>query len=422
MNPRYKKSLEKWNESKKHLVSGSVTISKNPELYTLGAYPIYIKEGKGVSVKDIDGNKYIDFQSGLGAVILGLSYKRMNDAIKKQTNKGILFPLSQTLQIDLAKQICTMVPCAERVRFMKNGSDATSAAIRIARAYTKRDKIISCHFHGWHDWFYVITPQNRGIPSSLKEDIFEFKYNDIDSLKKIFEKNKGQIATVIMEAAQLEAPNKGFLEEVKKIAHGNGALLIFDEVVTGFRFSKGGAQEYFGVIPDLCCLAKSLGNGLPISAVAGKKEIMENTEDVITSMTYGEECLSMVGAIEVLNEIEEKPIIKHIWELGAAFQKEYNNLTQKYGINTKCIGFPCRLELSFSDYKNFKRKEIKAYFLQETAKKGIIFGMHIFMTYSHKKEHIKKALKVCEEVFKKIKSLEEIDKLPLEGELPVELW
>ena len=396
MQNKFRKSFEKWEESNKYLIPGSVTISKNPKLYTFGAYPIYIEEGKGVIVKDVDGNKYIDFQSGLGAIILGLSYKKVNEAIKKQIDKGILFSLSQTLQIKLAELICSMVPCAERVRFMKNGSDATSAAIRIARAYTKRDKIVSCHFHGWHDWFYVITPQNSGIPKSLKEDIFEFKYNDVNSLKEIFDNNKGRVAAVIMEVTQLEAPNKEFLEEVKKITNENGALLIFDEVVTGFRFAKGGAQEYFDITPDLCCLAKALGNGLPISAVAGKKEIMENTEDVITSMTYGEECLSMAGAIEVLKEIKMKPVIKHIWNLGEIFQNRYNKLAKKYEINTKCIGFPCRLELNFSDHKNFKRKEMKAYFLQETAKKGIIFGMHIFMAYSHKMGHVKKALKVCE--------------------------
>jgi glutamate-1-semialdehyde aminotransferase len=422
MNQRYKNSLKKWNESKKYLIPGSVTISKHPELYTLGAYPIYIDRGDGVVVEDIDGNKYIDFQSGLGAINLGLSYKRIDDAIKQQLKKGVLFPLSQTLQIDLAKLICSMVPSAERVRFLKNGSDATSAAIRIARAYTKRDKIISCHFHGWHDWFYIITPQNKGIPKSLKKDIIEFKYNDINSLKKIFEKNKGRIAAVIMEPAQLEVPEKGFLEEVKRITKKNGALLIFDEVVTGFRFSKGGAQEYFNVTPDLSCFAKALGNGLPISAVAGKRKIMESTSDVITSMTYGEECLSMAGAIEVLKEIKEKPVIKHIWDLGELFKEEYNKLAKKYGINTQCIGFPCRLELSFSDHKKLKRKELRSYFLQESSKRGILFGMHIFMTYSHKKSHIKKALNVCEEIFKKIKILEDNKKLPLEGDLPLELW
>ncbi|MBN1156403.1 aminotransferase class III-fold pyridoxal phosphate-dependent enzyme, partial [Candidatus Woesearchaeota archaeon] len=298
----YKKSIELWEKSKKFVVPGSSIIAKDPRLYTYGAYPIFLTEGNGAIVKDIDGNEFIDFQGSLGANILGTAYPKVNQAIKKQLSKGTLFSLSTPLQVELAKQICSMVPCAERVRILKNGSDATTGAIRIARAFTGKRKIASCHFHGWQDWSYVLESMNRGIPEDLKRDIITFKYNDIGSLKKIFKDHKNEIAAVIMEPINFEKPVAGFLDEVKILTAKNGTVLIFDEVVTGFRFSQGGAQEYFKVIPDLCCLAKALGNGTPISAIVGKKEILDKTVDVITSMTYGDEAISMAASLATLKE------------------------------------------------------------------------------------------------------------------------
>ena len=421
---RYTKSLELWEKSKNSLVPGSSTISKAPFLYTLGAYPIYLQEGRGVIVTDLDGNTYIDFQSGLGAIILGMSYDKVNRAVQNQLSKGSLFSLASPLPIKLAELICATVPSAERVRILKNGSDATSAAIRIARAFTGRNKIASCHFHGWHDWYYITTSMNKGIPKKLKEDIYEFKYNDIKSLEKIFDEHKNEIAAVILEPVHLEEPKDNFLEKVKELAHKHGALLIFDEVVTGFRFSLGGAQQYFNIIPDLSCFAKALANGFPLSAVAGKAEILDATSDVITSMTYGEETLSIAASLATIQELQEKPVIEHIWKLGALFKLEYNKLAQKYGIPTVCIGYPCRLELTFSDYKNNERKRVKGYFLQESAKQGIIFGNIIFMTYSHTEEQIRQALQTCEKIFKQLASLTEEGKeqIKLEGKIPVELW
>ena len=419
---KYNESLRLWEESKKYIVPGSSTISKDPKLYTFGAYPIFLVSGKGNVVKDSDGNKYIDFQSSLGANILGNSYPKVNEAIGEQLGRGTLFSLSTPLQIELAKLICSMVPCAKRVRLLKNGSDATTAAVRIARAFTGKQKIVSCHFHGWHDWYYVITSMNRGIPQDLKKDIIEFKYNDIESLKKVFDENKEEIAAVIMEPVNLELPEDGFLNAVKKLTHENGALLIFDEVVTGFRFSNGGAQEYFGVFPDMCCLAKALGNGMPISAIAGKKDIFDKTQDVVTSMTYGEETLSLSAAIATLKELKDKDVVSHVWKLGEYFQKEYNLLAKKYCVKTKCIGLAPRLELVFEDVGVFKRLEIKAFFLQETAKLRILFGNMLFMNYSHTIEQVKKALKICEIVFILLNKKMEAGKIFLDGELPVELW
>lgn len=419
---RYKKSLALWRAAKKHVVPASSLIAKDPRLFTYGAYPIYLVIGKGAKVKDVDGNSYIDFQSSLGPTILGISNPIVNAAIIHQLAAGSLFSLLHPLQNQLAKMICATVPCADRIRIFKTGSDATAGAVRIARAFTGRDLIVSCHFHGWHDWFYGITSMNRGIPRSAKKDIIEFAYNDIKGLEKTFQTHKNKIAAVIMEPVHLEPPQKGYLEKVKKLAHRYGSLLIFDEVVTGFRFSLGGAQKYFGVTPDICCFAKAIANGLPLGVVAGKKHVMDKTRDVVTSTTFSEDTLALAAAITTLKILRQKPVIPHIWKLGSRFQKGYNALAKRYAISTSCIGFPPRLELVFSDHKHLKRLKAKAYFLQESAKRGVLFGNSIFMNYAHTDSHIREGLAVCEEIFRTLNKNPSKKHLILDGKPTKELW
>ena len=418
---RYARSLRRWKEYCRFVIPGSATISKEPHIYTFGAYPIFIASGKGSTLVDVDGNAYIDYQGALGATILGVSYPRVNAAIRAQLEKGTLFSYSQDLQIGLAKRICAAVPSAERVRFVKNGSDATSAAVRIARAFTGRSVIASCHFHGWHDWFYVSTNLKRGIPEACAKGIVTFPYNDLLALEKVFREHPGEIAAVILEPVHLEPPKQGYLRALKALVHKHGALLIFDEVVTGFRFSLGGAQALYHVTPDLTTLAKALGNGTSIAAVAGKRRIMDATADVITSMTYAEETLPMAAAIATIDELKRKPVHAHIWRLGERFQRGYNALAQRSGIPTKCIGLPPRLELTFADHRGTSRRHLKAFFLQETAREGVLFGIHIFMTYAHTQRQIDETLRLCARVFARI-AKHGSRPLPLEGELPRELW
>ncbi|MEN9327915.1 MAG: hypothetical protein RI947_723 [Candidatus Parcubacteria bacterium] len=422
MNTRYSKSLLSWESAKQYLVPGSSTISKHPKLYTFGAYPIYVESGKGAEVTDIDGNTYVDFQSSLGATILGTAYPEVVNAVIDQARKGSLFSLSTELPIRLAQILCDLIPSAERARILRNGSDATSAAVRIARAYTKRTKILSCHFHGWHDWYYVITSMNRGIPAHLKDDIQEFPYNDLAALENLFKKYPHEIAAIIMEPVHLEKPNKDYLKNVKKLAHTYGAVLIFDEVVTGFRFGLGGAQKHFGVTPDITCIAKALANGAPLSAVVGSAEIMDSTEDVITSMTYGEETLAIASAIATLDVLIREPVVDHIWKLGKLFQQKYNTLTKKYNVPSECIGLPPRMELTFTDSAVASRLHLKSYMLQESAKQGILFGNMIFINYSHTDEQISKALAVCETIFQKISKAKHASDIPLQGALCEQLW
>lgn len=415
---RYTKSLEMNDDYLRYFVPWGSTISKEATLYPYWAYPIFIKEWNWARLTDVDWNEYIDFQSGLGAILLWLNYKSINDAVISQLNKWVLYSLNSDLVPLLWKKLNQHIPCAEKIRICKWGSDATSGAIRIAKAFTNKSKIFFAHFHGWHDWYYVATNMNRWIPAELKNNIYHFEYNNIESLKKLFEEHKDEVAAVIMEPVNLFMPNPWYLNAVKEIVSQNWALLIFDEVVTGFRFGLGGAQKYFWVTPDIACFSKALWNGFPIWIVAGKADIMDSTQEVITSMTFAQENLSITAALTVINEIEQNDIVWHIVSLGEKFQNKFNELSKQYQMPFECIWIPQRLEIKYSDYLDYTRLQMKWYFLEQSAKMWIIFWIHIFMNYSHSMEDIDKALEVCENIFKQIKS----NNIHLEGKLPIELW
>ena len=246
------KSKKYVERAKKLIPALAQTFSKAPYSYVEGVFPTYLTNGRGSHVYDVDGNEYIDHVLGLGPITLGYNYSSVDKAIKSQLKKGISFSIPHTLELEFSEKLSSIIPGAEMVRFAKTGSDAGTATVRAARAYTKRDKIAYCGTGGvWHDWFTVITSRNEGIPKVLKKMIKKFEYNNIESLKKIFDESKDQIAAVYIEPITLEYPKKNFLSNVKKLAKKNGAVLIFDEVVTGFRYANGGAQEFLGIEADL---------------------------------------------------------------------------------------------------------------------------------------------------------------------------
>jgi len=418
------KSISLWKRGEQLIPGGTQTASKGPDQFVKGVYPIYLQAGKGSHVFDVDGNEYIDYPCSLGAILLGHGYPSIVKAIAKQAQEGIIFSLLHPLEVELAEALTKIIPCAEQVRFMKNGSDATSGAVRIARAYTKKEKIATCGYHGWQDWFVISTEKNKGIPAVLKEYIHKFKYNDLETLKNIFAENKGEIAAVIMEPVITEEPRNNFLEEVQKLAQQNGALLIFDEMVTGFRFGLGGAQEYFRVTPDLACFGKSVANGMPLSILAGKKRIMEECQNIFLSMTFGGEAVSLAAAVATLQEIKEKGVVQHIWEMGKRFKEGYNRIAQEIGVETESVGYPPRQNLVFREMGGYSPVEIKSIFLQETIKRGILLGNVVFLNYAHTPEDIEKTLGACKEALQIIKgsianrNLREL----LEGELAGEVF
>src|SRR5437899_5066619 len=267
MKKSYKKSFKYLEQSRKLIPSLTQTFSRAAYTFVEGAYPVYAAKGTGSHFVDVDGNEYIDYLCGLGPIILGHKYTQVDKAIKEQLKDGILFSLPHKLEIDVAESLCKMIPCSEMVKFSKTGSGAATGAVRGARAITKRDKIAYCGTGGvWHDWYASIISRNQGIPEFNKDLIYLFDYNDTSGLESIFEKNKNEIACVFMEPTLFEKPTDSFLQKVKKLTKENDSILIFDEIVTAFRFSNGGGQEYFGIEPDITVLGKGIANGMSLSA------------------------------------------------------------------------------------------------------------------------------------------------------------
>ena len=406
-----------WDNAIRLMPRGTQTLSKCPDQFVDGVYPKFVRKSKGAYVKGIDGKWYLDFMCGLGPIILGYNHKRTNKSIKRELKNGIIHSLPTVLEQELAELICEVVPCAEQVRFAKNGTDTDLAAVRIARSYTGREHIVKCGYHGWGDWNGV-TLRDYGIPKSLKKIISEFKYNNLASLEK--ELKKRPVAGVIMEAQALTTPEPGFLQGVRDLCDEYGALLIFDEVVTGFRWSLGGAQEHFGVTPDLACLGKALANGMPLAAIVGKKEYMQELNHAFFSMTFGGECLSLAAGIETIKELKTKDY-NHIWELGRMFNKGIKQTPCKYKLNISLKGDGPRHNLTFDpSYKD--AIGLKGLFYQEMIKQGILFPNVLYIQFSHTKKDIIKTIKAADKAFKFIsENIDNVDAV-LEGKRSIEIF
>ncbi|HXK59668.1 MAG TPA: aminotransferase class III-fold pyridoxal phosphate-dependent enzyme [Acidobacteriota bacterium] len=390
-------------------------LSKGPTQFVQGVAPAFLSHGKGSHVWDVDGNEYIDYMSGLGPIILGYNHPVTNEAIRRQLEKATTLSLNSPLEVEVAELLREVIPSAEMVRFGKNGSDATSAAVRIARAYTGREHIAQSGYHGWQDWYVVTTSRNRGIPAALRDLVHPFEYNDLDGLERILRQYKNQLAAVIMEPVLVEAPRDDFLRKVKECCEREGILLIYDEVITGFRWSLGGAQEYFGVTPDIACFGKSMTNGMPLSAVVGRKEVMKTCEDVFFSLTYGGECLSLAAAQATVTFMRQKPVIEQIWNQGRKLQDGFNALAERKDAiqYVSCIGYPVRTVMRFLDRSGRYSLIIKSLFQQEVIKRGILFAGYHNLSFSHTGTDIEKTLEAYGEALDVVKEAAESDN-PLE--------
>ena len=404
---RYKSSRQMLERALKTIPLGSQTFSKSKTAYPEGVSPHFIKRGEGSHVWDVDGNEYIDFVNGLASITLGYNDPDVTDAVKAQLEEGTIFSLPHEIEIKVTEKIVEMVPCAEMVRFGKNGSDATAGAIRLARANTKRDHVAVCGYHGWQDWYIGSTSRNLGVPSSVRDLTHSFTYNDLDSLEQLFKKYSDQVAAVIIEPMNSTEPNNGFLEGVKVLAQKNGAILIFDETITGFRYANGGAQEYFGVIPDLAVFGKGMANGYPVSAVTGRAEIMKLMEEVFFSFTFGGETLSLAAALTTMTKLQQEPVVKTLWEQGRKVKKGVNTLIRKHNLENvlSITGKDCWSFLIFKDTDVYSQWELKTLFLQEVFARGVLtLGTHN-MSYAHSDEDITRLLNVYNEVFELLKEI-----------------
>lgn len=376
---RYDTSIELLARAERVIPLGSQTFSKSRLQFPVGAAPLFLTHGDKGRVWDVDGNEYVDLVNGLLCVVLGYRDPDVDSAIRRQLDAGISFSLPTPLETELADVLVELIPCAEMVRFGKNGSDATSAAIRVARSATRRDRVISCGYHGWHDWYIGATTRNAGVPAATRELTHPVPYNDLDAARKIFAAHPGEIAALIMEPANLEAPAPGYLASLKELVHANGALLVFDEIITGFRFHLGGAQTLFGVSPDLACFGKSMANGMPISAIVGSARLMRHFDEIFVSGTFGGETLSLAASIATIAKMRREPVIDHLWRSGAALADHVTALIDACGLGDWMAmkGFdPWRI-LAIKDHPAAPAMAIKTMYIYEMARDGVLaIGSH----------------------------------------------
>ena len=366
-------------KAEKIIPLGSQTFSKSYVQYPQGVSPLFATGAKGAKIWDIDGNVYIDLVNSLAAITAGYKNRTVDRAVHKQLRKGVIYSLPGSLEFEVAEKIRALVPSAEMVRFAKNGTDATSAAIRLARAFTGKKHIAICGYHGWQDWFIGTTSRNKGVPKEVSDLSHTFQYNDINTLNKIFSEFPGQIAAVILEPMTKEFPKNDFLKRVQDLTKQNNSVLVFDETITGFRFAEGGAQELFNVVPDLTALGKGIANGYPLSAIVGKREIMSEMKEIFFSGTFGGELLSLAAANVMLDMHLNRKIVPKLIQIGDEINNKVTALIEQHNLSNvlNIQGHSSWKILSWSGTDRYSIDQIRTLFLQEMISKGVlIIGSH----------------------------------------------
>ena len=389
------------------LVPGrSQTGSKGPTNWVQGVTPTHLERGEGSHVWDADGNEYIDYVSSLGPIVLGHNYSAVTDAVTQQVQEGTMFSLPHPLQIKVAEQFQDIIPCAEMVRFAKTGNDVTTLAAKLARAYTGREIIATQGYHGWSDTWISATPMNRGIPKAVRNGTIQFEYNDVESLERIFRDHPNNVAAVVTTPVNLSPPQDDFLERIREITEREETLLVFDEILTGFRFAVGGAQDYFDVVPDLGCFAKGMANGYPISAITGRRDVMSTIEDddFFFSTTYAGGAVSLAASNACISVFRNEPVVEHLFAQGEKLRDGYNELALNHGLDerTYCRGYAPRTVASFRDRSGNTDFELKSLFVQECLRRGIIFSGTHLPNYSHTDADIERTLTVYNEVMAEV--------------------
>jgi len=417
-----KKSMELFKKAESLIMNGTQLYSKMPSVGVEGVSPIYFVKGEGAHAWDLEGNEYLDFTMGLGPCMLGYNHPKIKATVLNQLETGTIFSLPHPIEVECAELLTKVVPCAEMVRFFKTGSEATQAAVRIARAYTGREKLIRGHYHGWHEWCIAGTVKDGGVPRVYRDYCFEAHYNKIEDYERLFSAHKSEIAAVIIEPIEFDEPQNDFLAKVKDLCRQNAALLIFDEVVTGFRFSLGGAQEYFNVIPDICAFGKGIASGYPLSAVVGKRAIFEKAKDkIFVSSTFGGDTLSLAACIATIKILQNEPVHKRIWEIGGTIKDKFNKISERIGSNIRIIGLPPRLGFVFNTLKGEPDDELKTLFMQEVVKRRVFFVWNMLPSYATTDEDIRWALEAFEDSLNICLAAEKEHKVKerLEGNIPI---
>jgi glutamate-1-semialdehyde 2,1-aminomutase len=401
MSHRFSQSESQLVRARATIPLGAQTFSKSVTQYPHGVSPYFAARAQGSRLWDIDGNEYVDFVNALACVTLGYADPDVNAAVAAQLGAGTIFSLSHSLESEVAELICDMVPSAEMVRFGKNGSDATTGAIRIARAFTGRDHVLTCGYHGWQDWYIGATARNKGVPEATRALTHAFPYNDLAAFDTRLAEFEGQVAAVILEPMNVTPPAPGFLEGLKQRTAKAGAVLIFDETITGFRLANGGAQELFGVTPDLTTLGKGIANGFPLSAVCGRRDIMMEMEEVFFSFTMGGETLSLAAGKAALEKLRREPVVTQLRTRGGDLKRRVDALIGETGTQDflSISGDPTWTFLIIKDAPAATAFELKTLWMQEIMARGVLsLGTHN-LSYAHTQADIDRLVDVYSEVF-----------------------
>ena len=394
----FTKSKELQKKSHDLIPGGCHTYAKGDDQYPLLA-PGFIVRGKGCHVWDVDGNEYIEYGMGNRCVTLGHAYPAVVEAAQREMLNGSNFTRPAPIEVECAEEMLSLVDGADMAKFTKNGSDATTAALKLARAYTGRDLVAYCSDHPFYainDWFIGTTPLDAGIPQAVKDLTLSFHYNDVESVRSLFEKYPGQIAALILEPAKYGDPVDNYLHEVQSLCKEHGALFILDEMLTGFRWHNGGAQKYYDIIPDLSTFGKALANGFSVSALVGKKEFMElgglrhSKERVfLLSTTHGAETHSLAAAIATIRTYKREPVIETLCQQGMRLAEGLNQVIDQHGLteHIKISGKPCNLVFATLDQAKQPSQWFRSLFLQEIIKRGVI-GPSFVVSFSHTNEDI----------------------------------
>lgn len=405
------KSQKFYKKAKKIIPGGTQLLSKRPEMFLPNLWPSYYTKAKGCEVWDLDGKHYYDMGiMGIGTSVLGYANPKVNKAVKKAIDKSNMCTLNAPEEVELAQKLLDIHPWAKMARFAKSGGESNTIAIRIARAYSGKEKIAFCGYHGWHDWYLssnlndssnldnMLLPglSTKGVPKSLKNTTIPFEYGNIEQLKKIVKNTKGELGVIIMEVQRYQEVKLDFLKEVRRIATKIGAVLIFDEISSGFRFNAGGQHLLYDIVPDIAVFGKALGNGFPIGAVIGKKEIMQSAQDTFISSSYWTERSGFVAALETIKLFEKHNVADYTMNMGKYISKKLTKIFKKCDLNIEVVGIPSVIAMAIKEKDPMLLKTI---FTQEMLKRGYLVSTVIYISYAHKKKIVDKYLEEAQKVF-----------------------
>lgn len=410
-----KKGMRLWNKAKKIIPGGTQLLSKRSEQFLPGQWPSYFQRAKGAEVWDLDENKYIDTYMGIGACILGYADEDVNEAVKMVINSGSMCTLNSPEEVELAEILVKLHPWAEMVRYTRTGGEAMAVAVRIARAYAGKDVVAFCGYHGWHDWYLAanladdraldghLLPglKSLGVPRTLSGTAVPFTYNQIGELEKIVEKNK-DVGAIVMEPRREHPPKEDFLKKVRKIADDIGAVLIFDEITSGWRMNAGGIHMLYEVYPDIAVFGKAISNGFPMGAVIGKAEVMNKAQESFISSTYWTERIGPAAAIATISKLGKMKVPAYLRRIGKKIIKGWKEAAECDQLKISVKGMEALPTFKF-EYQEMSQA-LHTLFTQEMLEKGFLASKNFYVAYAHTAESVEKYLQSVEEVFGVIKT------------------